>query len=197
MKRIASRIASLLPTLALTLALATAASAAFASPGAHGPNGEHLDGAAANGPAAGSVPRVETFSEAFELVGHLSGGELSIMVDRYDTNEPVLNGKLEVQYKNMKAQARFHADIGDYAIDDQKLLKALAAPGKHALLFTFAANDESDLLEGTLEVQQQHGQQPAPAGRRWWWLLLLLLPLLAVPAALRARAHRATRLEKQ
>lgn len=194
MKRIASRIASLLLTLSLALTLT---SAAFASPGAHGPNGEHLDGAAANGPAAGSVPRVETFSEAFELVGHLSGGELSIMIDRYDTNEPVLNGKLEVQYKDMKAQARFHADIGDYAIDDQKLLKALAAPGKHALLFTIVANDESDLLEGTLDVPQQQQQGHQPASSPSWWWLLLLLPLLAVPAALRARARRATRLEKQ
>src|SRR5687768_6484418 len=105
---------------------------ALASPGAHGPNGEHLDGPASAGPA-GSVPRVETFSEAFELVGQLSGGEFSIMIDRYETNEPVLNGKLEVQYKGLKAPAKFHADMGDYAIDDQKMLKALSVPGKHAL----------------------------------------------------------------
>eukprot|EP01031_Cornospumella_fuschlensis_P004180 gene4180-5227_t len=157
------RFASLL----LLLALACGASA---SPGAHGPNGEHLDGSSAAGPAAGSAPRVETFSEAFELVGHLSGSELSVMIDRYDTNEPVLNGKLEVQYKNLKAQARFHADIGDYAIDDQKMLTALAAPGKHALLFTIVANDESDLLEGTLEVPA--AAAPPPAARRHWWGLL-------------------------
>ena len=125
---------------------------AFASPGAHGPNGEHLDGAVNAGPA-GSVPRVETFSEMFELVGQLSGGEFSVMVDRYETNEPVLNGKLEVEYKGMKAFAKFHADMGDYAIDDEKLLKALSKPGKHALLFTFIAGEESDLLEGTLEVK--------------------------------------------
>ena len=180
------RFASLL----LLLALACGASA---SPGAHGPNGEHLDGSSAAGPAAGSAPRVETFSEAFELVGHLSGSELSVMIDRYDTNEPVLNGKLEVQYKNLKAQARFHADIGDYAIDDQKMLTALAAPGKHALLFTFVANDESDLLEGTLVVPA--AAAPPPAARRHWWWLLALLPLLAAPAAWRARARRATRKE--
>lgn len=176
------RFTTVLFLLALTLR-------ALASPGAHGPNGEHLDGPAASS-STGSAPRVETFSELFELVGHLSGGELSILVDRYDTNEPVLNGKLEVQYKGMKAQAKFHADIGDYAIDDEKLLKALAVPGKHALLFTIVAGDESDLLEGTLDVSApahsahaEHG-----AGLRWWWLLLV--PALAVPAVLLARVRR-------
>lgn len=172
------RIATVLFLLALALP-------ALASPGAHGPNGEHLDGPAAS-TAAGSVPRVETFSELFELVGHLSGGELSILIDRYDTNEPVLNGKLEVQYKDIKAQARFHADVGDYAIDDEKFLKALAAPGKHALLFTFVANGESDLLEGTLEMPASPHHEHAP-DRRWWWLLLV--PLLGVPAIVLARTR--------
>lgn len=168
------------------LALLAALSTALASPGAHGPNGEHLDGTAAGG-ANGSVPSVETFSELFELVGHLSGGELSILVDRYDTNAPVLNGKLEVQYKNIKAQAKFHADIGDYAIDDPALLKALSVPGKHALLFTIEGAGDSDLLEGTLEVpvlaHADHGLD-----RRW--LLLLVLPLAAAVTLVILRARR-------
>lgn len=136
--------------ISLVLAMTMAASA-FASPGAHGPDGEHLDGPAGTAPA-GAVPRVETFSEAFELVGQLSGGELSVMIDRYETNEPVLDGKLEVEFKGVKATAKFHPDMGDYAFDDAQFLKALATPGKHALLFTLIAGDESDLLEGTLEV---------------------------------------------
>ncbi len=148
---------------------------ALASPGAHGPNGEHLDGPAATGPA-GSVPRVESFSELFELVGQVSGGELSVMVDRYDTNEPVLNAQLEVQYKGLKAMGKFHADMGDYAFDDEKLIKALAAPGQHALVFTLIAGEESDLLEGTLDVAAPHGavhDDPLP------WRLIALAALCA------------------
>lgn len=140
--------------------------AALASPGAHGPNGEHLDGPAALA-GAGSTPSVETFTETFELVGQLAGGELSILIDRYETNEPVFNGQLEVQYKNLKANAKFHADLGDYAIDDEKFLKAISVPGKHPLLFTFVAGEDSDLLEATLEVpsdNHQHGGAPT-------WLL--------------------------
>ncbi|QBE62360.1 hypothetical protein [Pseudoduganella lutea] len=173
--------------ISLLLALAVAMPA-HAAPGAHGPNGEHLDGPAA-ATASGSVPRVETFTELFELVGQLSGGELSVMIDRYETNEPVLGGTLEVEYKNLKARARFHADVGDYAIDDEKFLKALSVPGKHALLFTFTVGGESDLLEGTLDVPvaaaHEHGHEQ---DRRWWWLGAL--PVIAIPAALMVRARR-------
>lgn len=131
-------------------------SAALAAPGAHGPNGEHLDvpGGHVHSDAG---PRIETFTESFELVGHLQDGELSMLIDRYDTNEPVLNGKLEVELNGMKAPARFHADHGDYAVDDENFLKALAKPGKHALLFTLTAGADNDLLEGTLEVKADAG----------------------------------------
>lgn len=156
-----------------------------ASPGAHGPNGEHLDGPAITD-GSGAVPRVETFSEDFELVGQLSGGELSVMIDRYQTNEPVLNGQLEVDYKGLKAKATFHPDMGDYAIDDAKLLKALSAPGKHALLFTLVAGEESDLLEGTLEVGEPHADvdHGTPA---WQWVLGASLLGAAIVAGVMTR----------
>jgi hypothetical protein len=157
-----------------------AASAAFASPGAHGPNGEHLDGPAGQ-VAAGAVPRIETFTEDFELVGNLSGGELSILIDRYESNEPVLNGKLDVQYQDLKASATFHADIGDYAITDPRLLQAISKPGKHALLFTLVAGKDSDLLEGTLEVAAPAAGHAGAAIPRWLWIgAPMLLVSLAV-----------------
>lgn len=162
---------------------------AFASPGAHGPNGEHLD-AANTATCTSSVPRVETFTEAFELVGHLSDGELSVLIDRYETNEPVLGGKLEVQFGAMKAQAKFHEDIGDYAIDDESFLKALSAPGKHQLLFTFVTGGESDLLEGTLNVPVvvDHGH---PAMPRWaYWTCAAAALLLIGVLLLRRRLYQ-------
>jgi len=168
---------------------------ALASPGAHGPNGEHLDGQASAVGTTSSVPRVETFTEAFELLGHLSGGELSIMIDRYETNEPVLNGALEVQYKNLKAKAKFHADLGDYAIDDPKFLAAIAAPGAHPLLFTLVAGEESDLLEGTLTVTaaaDDHGHEHA-SGRQWLLPAIAVLVLATAAAAVFAVRRRRQR----
>lgn len=122
---------------------------ASSAPGAHGPGGEHLDtqGDAVTGEA---VPRLEASSELFELVGRLHGGELSLLIDRYETNEPVLGAAVEVESGPLKARAKFHADHGDYAIDDPAFLQVLAEPGEHALVFTILASEDSDLLEGTL-----------------------------------------------
>lgn len=133
---------------AVTLLL-TWNTAAFAAPGAHGPNGEHLDGPATTY-AASALPRLEAKSEAFELVAELRAAELAIVVDRYETNEPVLGARLDVESGGMKAVAAFRAEQGDYAVTDAALLKALAAPGEHGLVFTLVAGAESDLLDGTL-----------------------------------------------
>lgn len=176
----------------LFFAAMLAMSAAFASPGAHGPNGEHLDGQAAAGGPASAVPRIETFTESFELVGQLSGGELSLMIDRYETNEPVLNGILEVQYKNLKAKAKYHADLGDYAVADPAFLAAISKPGTHPLLFTLVAGDESDLLEGTLQVSaalDDHGHGHTP-WRRWLLAAAAAIALIAAVFAVRRMRQR-------
>jgi hypothetical protein len=157
---------------------------ALASPGAHGPNGEHLDGQATAAGAASSLPRIETFTEAFELVGHLSGGELSILIDRYETNEPVLNGALEVQYKDLKARAAFHADLGDYAVDDPKFIAAISKPGTHALLFTLVAGEESDLLEGALTVAAQADEHGHGDGASRWLQAAAAAAALALAGAI-------------
>lgn len=133
--------------------------AALAAPGAHGPNGEHLDGPTRTY-AASALPRLEAQSESFELVAELRAAEFVIVVDRYETNEPVLGAKLEVESGGVKALAAFRSEQGDYAVTDTALLKALAAPGEHGLVFTLVAGSDSDLLDGTLvatAAQVDHG----------------------------------------
>lgn len=138
----------LLAAAAMTLLL-TLNATALAAPGAHGPNGEHLDAPTA-AVMASTLPRLEAKSESFELVAELRTSELVIVVDRYETNEPVLGAKLEVESGGLKAVAAFRAEQGDYAVTDAALLKALAAPGEHGLVFTLLAGADSDLLDGTL-----------------------------------------------
>ncbi len=138
-----------LPAFALGAILLCASAPVLAAPGAHGPNGEHLDGPATMR-AASSLPRVEAKSETFELVAELRANELAILVDRYESNEPVLGAKLEVESGSLKAVAAFRAEQGDYVVTDAAMLKALAAPGEHGLVFTLVAGQDSDLLDGTL-----------------------------------------------
>lgn len=137
----------------LVLIIAAATVPTLASPGAHGLDGEHLDGPANAAGGAAVVPKMEAKSEQFELVATLGGGELSILIDRFETNEPVLNAQVEVESGALKAIAKFHADHGDYAVDDAALLGALRKPGEHPVIVTLVAGQTSDLLEGTLRVR--------------------------------------------
>jgi hypothetical protein len=203
--------------LSLLRALATAALAAtlhfgaVAAPGAHGPNGEHLDGPTTTAAAGGSRPRIEAKSEQFELVATLSGGEFSMLIDRFATNEPVLNAQVEVESGGLKAKAPFHADLGDYAVADEAMLKLLGKPGDHALVITVIHGQESDLLDATLKVtadQAQaateaphahdhggaadHGHGHMSGSRKLWLGLGLVAAVLIALAAWRRRAAAKT-----
>ena len=148
---------------AMSALLLVASTLSIAGPGAHGPNGEHLDGPA-TARAASALPRVEAQTETFELVATLQAGELSVLIDRYDSNEPVLNARLEVESGGVKAKATFHADQGDYAVDNPKLLALLRTPGEHGLVFTLTAGKDSDLLNGTLVTAGRSTATPAKNG---------------------------------
>ncbi|SOZ17983.1 conserved exported hypothetical protein [Cupriavidus taiwanensis] len=177
--------------LVLFLSLALAVPAAHAGPGAYGPDGEHLDAPADAGAVAQAQPTIEAHTEAFELVGTLATDELSVMVDRYVTNEPVLDGTLEVEFDGIKAQGKLHADAGDYAFTDEKLLQALRRPGQHALVFTLVTGNESDLIEGTLNVaadEHEHGMAWWQA--RWPWLVLLAAVVAAGAWGVKRRAGK-------
>lgn len=126
-----------------------------AAPGAHGPGGEHLDATASSG-AVQARPRMEASTELFELVAVLGGGELSILLDRFETNEPVTRAEVEIESGGVKANARFHADHGDFSVDDPIMMKLLSQPGEHPILVLVKAGSESDLLNGTLVVTADH-----------------------------------------
>ncbi|OWQ83858.1 hypothetical protein CDN99_25180 [Roseateles aquatilis] len=136
------------------------ASPAWASPGAHGPNGEHLDGPAA-AVAGSGAPRVEAFSESFEIVGRLEAAGLVLYISRYETSEAVLNAKVEVEVGGVKAPAVFESEPGSYRVSDKRLLDALRASGRHALLFTVTAGADSDLLDGPMAVASDAGHADA------------------------------------
>jgi hypothetical protein len=72
--------------------------------------------------AVSDAPRFEVNSDLFEVVATLHHGELSMLIDRYATNEPLWGAKVEVESGTLKALAKFNAEDGDYAIDDAGFL---------------------------------------------------------------------------
>ncbi len=129
---------------------------AYAGPGAHGPDGEHLS-SPVSGAGDSAAPRIEASTDQFELVGVLAGGELSLLIDDYVTNTPVLDARVEVTYDGQKVLAKFHSDHGDYAIDDATMLKKLTQSGEHAFVIAVLAGKRNDLLDAVLKVQPTSG----------------------------------------
>lgn len=202
---------SLLRALALAAAAASLNLSAVAGPGAHGPNGEHVDAPTVAAGAGSSRPRFEAKSEQFELVATLGSGEFSMLIDRFATNEPVLKAQVEVESGGLKATAKFHDDIGDYAVADEAMLKLLGKPGDHAIVITVINGNESDLLDAILKVTadqaratddaphghdqglaDDHGHEHTSGSRKLWIGLGLVAAVLITIAAWRRRAGAKT-----
>lgn len=168
------------------------AATALAGPGAHGPGGEHLDGPATVLSGGDKVPRVEAKSELFELVARVEGGTLSILIDRYDSNEPVLDATVEVESGSAKSKAAFRREQGDYAVTDPAFVKLLASPGSHPLVFTVSAAKDSDLLEGSMVVADDTGKKAATsyATIAAWLVGGAIVPVGAVALFIRARRNK-------
>jgi hypothetical protein len=161
----------------------------WAGPGAHGPNGEHLDSPKTDNLMQAGL-RIEANSDIFELVGTLAGGEFSIFIDRFVTNEPLLQAQVEVESGAMKAQAKFRAEIGDYRIDDPALLQKLSTPGEHPLVITVIAGKDSDLLDAVLRVPATSAADDHHFHWEWWALGAFATLVLHGIAVARLRNQR-------
>jgi len=165
---------------------------AWAGPGAHGPNGEHLDSPKTDNSMQAGL-RIEANSDVFELVGTLAGGELSIFIDRFVTNEPLLQAQVEVESGALKAQAKFRAEIGDYKIDEPAMLQKLSTPGEHPLVITVIAGKDSDLLDAVLRVPATLAADDHHFHWEWWALGVLGTLVLLGIAVARLRNQRQRR----
>ena len=159
------------------------------SPAWAGPGHDHGDAPAAAAGAA--LPRFTAHSDLFEAVGVLLGDELSITLDRYATNEPVLKAKVELEAGTYKVIAEFHADHGDYSVPSTAFKK----PGTYPIVLTITAGDQTDLLAGDLVVPEPKIQMAHDEHARPWlrWLSYLAAALLLAASALwLLRKRRAT-----
>ena len=168
--------------------LCLSAGLAFAGPGR-----DHGDAASAAGGTAS--PRIAAHSDLFELVGIVENGQMTVYLDRYASNEPIANAKIEFESGAQKGVAQPQAD-GTYLIK----FDALAKPGQLSFSFTIAAGTETDLLTGDLEIgdhheDDHHEDDHAETERPWWhWLGYAFAVVIALGiAVLYTRRVKSTR----
>lgn len=140
--------------------------------------------------AAGTAsPRLSAHSDLFELVGVVDKGQMTVYLDRYATNEPVLGAKIEYESGANKGVAAPQAD-GTYLIK----FDALGKPGELPFAFTVSAGADTDLLAGDLDLKDPHDHSGEGA-RPWlrWTGYGLAAALVLALAVLLARKYRSMR----
>lgn len=156
------------------IALAASASVALA----HGDE-DH----AASAPAGVSIaPRMEAATETLELVAAAKADDLTIWIDGFADNVPVVDANVSVTVDGKAASAV--AKNGVYTVSDDALLK----PGNHELSFLVTRGDAIESLSGDLVVPMPPADTKATLS--WTWLLVGGAFLLALAAAWYWRSRR-------
>ena len=135
------------------------------------------------------APRATAATEDFEAVAVLEGKHLVVYVDRFASNEPVAQAKVEIEVNGgagLKGLATEGAP-GTYVMD----LAAPLAPARHALTISIETADGADLLSAMLDTSQA---APGAAHVHGWgewviWIVAALL-VLASGALLAVRHNR-------
>ena len=161
----------------------------FVAASAFGHGGE--DHGAPPSPVTQSVePRAATASEDFELVVSLEGKKLVLYVDRFASNEPVTQAKVEIDGAGLKGLAS-ETTPGTYVLD----LSTPLPPAKHSLTISIEASDNADLLSATLDTSSAVTTEVHAHGWSEWvvWALsgaLLLVTGIAFAVRRNKRAEQ-------
>lgn len=125
---------------------------------AHGGE-EHGDEAKTPASLPATGLRLELKSPDVELLGILHDGKLTLYADRYASNEPIRNAKIELESNGRRVLAQAEKD-GSYTVSADWLKQ----PGKHEVVVSVEADGLEDLLIGSLEVPATKSETH---GRSW------------------------------
>ena len=100
-------------------------------------------------PAQTSAARLEASSAALELLAVRQNGELTIWLDRFETNEPVTDAVIEVETP-IGPQTAAPGAGGVYRLAAPWAQK----PGRYDLIFTVVAGGDVDVLTGALTTPE-------------------------------------------
>lgn len=153
-----------------------------AAPGAHGPDGEHLTTEASQ--QLSLLPRFETFSESFELVGEIKPNALVIYLHDYQSNRPVADAQIELETAELSSTAEFIADKNHYLVEAPALLARLQQDGNHEIVLTIITADNADLLTASLALSATTSHDYTPDEHHhdhfpWWTLAVGILLFVA------------------
>jgi hypothetical protein len=160
----------------------------FTSPVQAGPGHDHGDGAPATsaGPAS---PRFSVVTDLFEVVGQKTDKGLVVFVDRFATNEPVLNAKVSIELGSTKLDGAFQADTGTYLFPREPFTK----PDTYALVINVAAGDDIDILAGNLVIPENtNSDAHSHAPPLWMMIVGGVVAIIAIVLFFGLRRRRAT-----
>ena len=152
------------PKLLAALLAAVILAVSPVSPAWAGPGHDHGDAASAT--VGQALPRFSAVSETFELVGVLSGKQITLYLDRFADNSPVRGAQIELEIGGAKFKAR--ASEGPQGEDEYEvLLPEAPKPGVLPVIATITAGNETDLLAGELDIHEAAHNEEAVATRSW------------------------------
>jgi hypothetical protein len=140
---------------ALLVAALLAALPAWASEG-------HDHGDAAPAAVGQALPRFSAVSETFELVGVLSGKQITLYLDRFADNSPVRDAQIELEIGGTNFKA---AKQGEDAYE--VVLAEAPKPGVLPVTATVTAGNEADLLAGELDIHEETHADEAVHTHSW------------------------------
>lgn len=129
--------------------------------------------------SAPSAPRFTAVSETLELVGVLNGKQLTLYLDRLDTNMPVKEAQIELELSGVKFAAQKHGED-----EFEVLLPAELKPGVISVTATVTVDKEIDLLAGELDIHSETDVLASKSknGLQKWlgWVLSFAAALIAM-----------------
>ncbi len=113
---------------------------------------------------ANSGIRWELNSPDVELLGIISAGKLTLHVDRFATNEPIPNAKVNLESKGKKLTLQ--TDANGIAQTDADWL---STPGHYNITATILAKGMNDLLIGTVKITADVTNDAVENNASPWW----------------------------
>jgi hypothetical protein len=125
--------------------------------------GEGHDHGNAAPPGVGkALPRFAAVSETFELVGVLSGRQITLYLDRFADNGPVRGAQIELEIGGAMFKAEKQGE-DEYEV----MLPEAPKPGVLPVAATVIAGNEADLLAGELDIHEAAPAEEVAHAHAW------------------------------